>query len=100
VKPCGHVQVPEAEHIPALEHGGEHAEDWMSSNAILDNSDPEGSCDRSGAESHRMRRSVDDAPEETATHTLDASMTEPAEVDVESLDALFVGKAVNVAGPE
>ena len=51
-------------------------------------------------DSQRMRRSVDPDPAATAAHTLDDRMTDPAAVEVESLDALFVGSAVNVDGPE
>ena len=72
----------------------------MSRIEILLSDDPEGNCDRSGMESQRMRRSVDDDPEDTAAHTLEANMTEPAAVDVESLEALLVGRAVNVDDPE
>ena len=83
--------------MPALAHGGEHAEDCMSRMEILANVELEGSCERSGIESQRMRRSVDDEPEDTAAQTLEDNMTEPADVDVESLDALLVGRLVKVA---
>lgn len=36
VNPGGHEHVPEAEQTPEPEHGGEHAEDWMSVNRSLD----------------------------------------------------------------
>lgn len=100
MNPVGHVHVPAAEQIPAPEHGGEQAEDWMSRSDMLLRDTPAGSCERSGAESQRMRRSADPDPDETAAHMLEDSMTEPADVDVESRELLLVGRLVNTAVPE
>ena len=100
VKPAGQVQVPAAEQMPAPEHGGEHAADCMSRIEMLLSDEPEGSCERSAMESQRMRRSVDEDPAETAAQTLDDIMTEPAAVEVESREALLVGRFVKVDAPE
>lgn len=86
--------------MPAPVHGGEHADDWMSSNAMLLSAVPLGSCDKSATESHRMRRSAAPEPAATAAHTFEESITEPAAVDEESRVTLLVGSAVKVAGPE
>ena len=67
---------------------------------MLFNVEPEGSCERSGTESHRMRRSAEPDPDETAAHILEESMTDPAAVDVESRELLLVGRLVNTAAPE
>ena len=67
---------------------------------MLLSDEPEGSCKRSGMESQRMRRSVDEDPAETAAQTLEDSMTEPAAVEVESREALLVGRFVKVDAPE
>lgn len=100
VKPWGQEHVPDAEQIPAPEHGGEHADDWMSRREMLLSEVSDGSCDKSGIGSQRMRRSVEPDPEATAAHTLDDNMTDPAAVELESLEALLVGSAVKVAAPE
>lgn len=62
--------------------------------------DPDGSCDKSGIESQRMRRSLEEGPDDTAAHTFDAITSELAAVDVESREAFVDGRAVNVDGPE
>jgi hypothetical protein len=72
----------------------------MSRRAMLLNEDPEGSWERSGIESHKMSRSEEDGPEETAAQMFDASMTELAAVLVESREAFDVGNAVKTEGPE
>ncbi|KAF7794732.1 hypothetical protein EIP86_005870 [Pleurotus ostreatoroseus] len=100
VKPAGHVHVPDAEHMPAPAHGGEHAADWISRIDKLLSDAPEGSCATSGMEFHKIRRSEDDDPADTAAQTFEDRTTEPAAVDVEAREALFVGSAVNVDGPE
>ena len=62
--------------------------------------EPEGSCETSGIEFHRIKRSEDDDPADTAAQTFEERTTEPAAVDVEAREALFVGSAVKVDGPE
>ena len=61
---------------------------------------PDGSSETSGMEFHRIRRSADDDPADTAAQTFEERTTEPAAVEVEAREALFVGSAVNVDGPE
>lgn len=100
LKPGGQVQVPDAEQMPAPAQGGEHAEDWRSRSEMLLSDDVDGSWDMSGMESHRIRRSVEAEPAATAAQTLDESMTDPADVEEESLDALLVGRLVKVEAPE
>ncbi len=67
---------------------------------MLFKGEPEGSCERSGIESHRTRRSEEEGPEDTAAHMLDARITELAGVLVESRVAFEVGSAVKTAAPE
>ena len=86
--------------MPAPEHGGEHADDCMSTIDKLLRGRSDGSWVKSAIESQRIRRSLEDGPDETAAHTLEDIMTDPAAVEVESREALFDGSAVNVDGPE
>ena len=86
--------------MPAPEHGGEHADDCISRMERLLRDEPDGSCETSGMEFQRIRRSLEVGPDETAAHTLEESMSEPAAVDVESREAFVEGSALNVDGPE
>ncbi|PSR73303.1 hypothetical protein PHLCEN_2v10831 [Hermanssonia centrifuga] len=95
LNPGGHEHVPDAEQIPAPAHGGEHADDCISRIEILLSDEPEGNCDKSGIESQRIRRSVEDGPDATAAHMLSETINDPADVEVESLEALFVGSALS-----
>ena len=95
LNPEGHVHWPDAEHTPALEHGGEQALDSI---AERDNEDTPGSWDMSGTESQIMMRSL---PVVTAIQRLEDMAIEPAEKGVdELLDAGEVGRAENCACPE
>ena len=96
LKPVGQTHVPDAEHTPEPAHGGEHADDWMSSSWEMEDA-PEGSCDTSGTLSQKMTRSLDD-PDESATQTLDERAREPAEILV--LFNGVLGSWVNCAWPE
>lgn len=100
VNPGGQLHVPAAEQMPAPEHGGEQADDWMSSRDTPLIAKPDGNCDKSAIESHRMSRSLDEEPDATATQTLDDRTRDPAAVVVESREALLEGSAVNVDAPE
>ena len=98
VNPVGHEQVPDAVQIPAPEHGGEQAADWISrTESELDSCEI---CARSGMESQRITRSVDDELEATAAQMLEATMIEPAENVDELIEALVSGSGVNVPEPE
>ncbi|EED78376.1 predicted protein [Postia placenta Mad-698-R] len=102
VKPVGQTHLPAVEHTPAPAHGGEHAEDCISSSARGLFSVLDGSCDTSGTESQKMTRSFEEEPANDA-HMLDARAKEPAELCV-CLELFaeepLVGNAVKVAWPE
>lgn len=98
VKPGAHVHVPEELQIPAPAHGGEHAEDWMSTRE----NEPEledGSCLTSGIESQRIMRLLP-FPVLTDTQTLDERAIEPALRGVELLEPGEDDRAENDAWPE
>jgi hypothetical protein len=96
VNPAEHLHVPAAVHIPALEHAGEHAADWMS---CIDR-DPKldaGSWEKSGTASHTMNRFEVVL---RATQTLGDSTRESAEIGVEMLELGVEGRLVKEADPE
>lgn len=102
VKPVGQTHLPAVEHTPAPAHGGEHAEDCISSSARGLFSVLDGSCDTSGTESQKMTRSLEEEPANDA-HMLDARAKEPAELCVcleLFAEVPLVGNAVKVAWPE
>lgn len=99
MKPAGQEHVPAAEQIPAPEHGGEHAADCIS-RMESDEESAFDTCARSGMESQRMTRWVEDELEETAAQTFDANMIEPAENVDELIEAFVSGSGVNVPDPE
>lgn len=81
MNPAGHVQVPETEHTPLPEHGGEQAADWISTSPRELEDMMDGSWEISGTESQNTTRL--EAPDRTETHTLDERAREPAEIGVE-----------------
>lgn len=91
--------MPEAEHTPAPAQGGEHAEDWMSRRDKVLLAVPEGSWERSGAESQMMTRLLD-PPNDTAAQTFEAIARPPAETCVEPFNEPLDGSGVKVADPE
>ena len=96
LNPVGQAHCPEAEHTPAPAHGGEHADDWISSRA--DGPDAlEGNCDTSGTLSQKMTLSLDD-PVEIAAHTFEERAREPA--DSEVLFRRVLGSWTKLASPE
>jgi hypothetical protein len=91
VNPGEHWQVPEAEQTPELEHGGEHALDWISTSVR-----PEalaGSWVISGTESHMMSR-LFEGPEVVATQTFEDSASERP-VSEEELKLGVEGRELN-----
>lgn len=92
LNPVGQMHVPDEEHTPEPEQGGEQAEDCISSND-REEPEPEGSWARSGTESHRIIRAPELEEDETAAQTLGASEREPAEsgVPVDAFDTGAVG---------
>lgn len=96
LNPGGQVHVPEAEHTPAPAHGGEHAEDWMSSSWESPDA-PEGSCEASGTLSQKTRRSLEEP--ETAIHTFDEIASAPGEI-FEVVFEGVLGSWAKVACPE
>ena len=80
VKPVAHAHVPDDMQMPLLEHDGEQRVDCMSRRVQL----PlllVGSCETSGMDSQNTRRSFE--PPLIATHVLEASAIDLAEMDVE-----------------
>ena len=96
LNPVGQTHCPEAEHTPAPAHGGEQADDWMSSRAEGPDA-LEGNCDTSGTLSQKITRSLDD-PVEIAAHTFEDSASEPA--DNEVLFSRVLGSCTKLASPE
>lgn len=96
LKPVGQTHVPDAEHTPEPAHGGEHADDWMSSNWEMEDA-PEGSCETSGTLSQKMILSFEE-PEDIAAQTLDDNASDPAEILV--LFNGVLGSCENCAWPE
>ena len=96
MKPVGQLHVPEEVQTPEPAHGGEQAEDWMSSKE-RDVDVPAGSCDTSGTESQRTTRLVDDDPVElTAAQTL---LERAKELAVSGVDVLAAGDAASGEKP-
>jgi hypothetical protein len=94
VKPRGHSHFLEAEQTVELEHGGEQADDWISTRAmgrIIDG----GSWETSGTESQNIMR---DEPEVKAAQTLLASAKELAGRGMEELIGME-GKFENAGCP-
>jgi len=83
------------------EQGGEQEDDWMSRSE----SEPKaevGSWETSGTESQSTIR-LDEEPELMATQTLDATTSEPADMDVALADVFpagVVGRLANWDSPE
>ena len=98
VKPLWQTHFPDEEQTPPDEQGVEHAVDCMSTSVSELPNVPDGSCDTSGTESHRMMRSLDELA--TDIQTSDASAREPAESCFVLFVETLVGRALKVLLPE
>lgn len=86
VNPGAHLQVPEDKQMPEPAHGGEQAEDCMSSKE-RDPESPDGSWFTSGIESQMITRLFED-PEFAAIQMLDDIASDLA---VSGVDVLIIG---------
>ena len=95
MKPVGQRHVPDGVQMPEPAHGGEQAEDWMSSKE-RDADVPAGSCDMSDTESQRTMWLVDDDPVElTAAQTL---LERAKELAMSGVDVLAASDAASTSG--